>query len=77
MASFKRSGRRPSISEPLPIQRQIANPPAAREEHRLCRNGSKSTGEVTYRASGKGQIPVWKGKLEFFVINHEKKRWIP
>jgi hypothetical protein len=31
-----------------------------------------TTGDVTYVANGQGQTPVWKGKVEFFVINREK-----
>ena len=34
--------------------------------------GTVTTGEVTYRPNGKGATPVWKGKVEFFIINREK-----
>jgi hypothetical protein len=47
---------------------QILQPP----EKNIGRPGTVTTGEVTFRASGKGQEPVWKGKVEFFVIGREK-----
>ena len=34
--------------------------------------GTVTTGTVTYRPSGKGQEPVWKGKVEFFVVGRDK-----
>jgi hypothetical protein len=33
--------------------------------------GTKTKAEVTYRPSGKGQEPVWKGKVEFFIFGRE------
>jgi hypothetical protein len=47
---------------------QILQPP----EKNIGAPGTVTTGDVTYRPSGNGQIPVWKGKVEFFVINREK-----
>ncbi len=47
---------------------KILKPP----ETNIGAPGTVTTGEVTYRPSGKGATPVWKGKVEFFVINHEK-----
>jgi hypothetical protein len=47
---------------------QILKPP----EQNIGAIGTVSTGEVTYRPSGKGQEPVWKGKVEFFVIGRDK-----
>jgi hypothetical protein len=47
---------------------QILHPP----EKNIGAPGTVTTGAVTYRPSGKGQIPLWKGKVEFFIINREK-----
>jgi hypothetical protein len=47
---------------------QILQPP----QQNIGAPGTKTTGEVTYRPSGKGQAPVWKGKVEFFVFGREK-----
>ncbi|MGO8813283.1 MAG: hypothetical protein ACLQVG_01265 [Terriglobia bacterium] len=47
---------------------QILQPP----EKNIGRPGTVTTGEVTFRASGKGQEPVWKGKVEFFVIGRDR-----
>jgi hypothetical protein len=47
---------------------QILQPP----ERNIGARGTVTTGVVTYRPSGKGQIPVWNGKVEFFIINREK-----
>jgi hypothetical protein len=47
---------------------QIFKPP----EKNIGAPGTVTTGEVTYRPNGNGQMPVWKGKIEFFVINREK-----
>jgi hypothetical protein len=47
---------------------QILQPP----EKNIGAPGTVTTGEVTYRPSGNGQTPVWKGKVEFFIINREK-----
>jgi hypothetical protein len=47
---------------------QILQPP----QQNIGAPGTKTTGEVTYRSSGKGQEPVWKGKVEFFVFGREK-----
>jgi hypothetical protein len=47
---------------------QILQPP----EKNIGAPGTVTTGEVNYRPGGHGQIPVWKGKVEFFVINREK-----
>lgn len=49
-------------------QTQILQPP----EHNIGAPGTITTGDVTFRASGTGQEPVWKGKVEFFVIGREK-----
>src|SRR5208283_4631250 len=47
---------------------QILQPP----ERNIGAPGTVTTGEVTFRPSGKGQEPVWKGKVEFFVFGREK-----
>jgi hypothetical protein len=47
---------------------KILQPP----EMNIGAPGTVTTGEVTYRPNGNGQIPVWKGKVEFFIINREK-----
>jgi len=47
---------------------QILQPP----EQNIGALGTVTTGEVTYRPQGKGQEPVWKGKVEFFVFGREK-----
>ncbi len=47
---------------------QILQPP----EKNIGAPGTVTTGVVTYRPSGKGQIPVWNGKVEFFIVNREK-----
>jgi hypothetical protein len=47
---------------------QILQPP----ERNIGAPGTVTTGDVTFRPSGKGQEPVWKGKVEFFVIGREK-----
>ena len=47
---------------------QILQPP----EKNIGRPGTVTTGEVTFRANGKGQEPVWKGKVEFFVFGRDK-----
>jgi hypothetical protein len=47
---------------------QILQPP----EQNIGALGTVTTGEVTYRAHGKGQEPVWKGKVEFFVFGRDK-----
>lgn len=47
---------------------RILQPPASN----IGAPGTVTTGDVTYKPEGKGQTPVWKGKVEFFIINHEK-----
>ena len=47
---------------------QILQPP----EQNIGAPGTVTTGEVTFRPSGKGQEPVWKGKVEFFVFGRDK-----
>ncbi len=47
---------------------QILQPP----EQNIGTPGTVTTGEVTFRPSGKGQEPVWKGKVEFFVFGRDK-----
>jgi hypothetical protein len=47
---------------------QILQPP----EQNIGVPGTVTTGDVTFRPSGKGQEPVWKGKVEFFVFGREK-----
>jgi len=47
---------------------QILQPP----EQNIGAPGTVTTGEVTFRAGGKGQEPVWKGKVEFLVFGREK-----
>ena len=47
---------------------QIFQPP----EQNIGALGTVTKGDVTFRPSGKGQEPVWKGKVEFFVIGREK-----
>jgi hypothetical protein len=46
----------------------ILQPP----ESNIGAPGTVTTGEVTFKPAGKGQTPVWNGKVDFFVINHEK-----
>lgn len=47
---------------------QILQPP----EQNIGVPGTVTTGEVTFRSSGKGQEPVWKGKVEFYVFGRDK-----
>jgi len=47
---------------------QILQPP----EQNIGVPGTVTTGDVTFRPSGKRQVPVWKGKVEFFVFGREK-----
>jgi hypothetical protein len=47
---------------------QILEPP----EGNIGAPGTITTGEVTYRPRGSGEDPVWKGKVEFFVLGREK-----
>jgi hypothetical protein len=47
---------------------QILQPP----EQNIGELGTVTTGEVTFRPAGKGQAPVWKGKVEFFVFGRDK-----
>lgn len=47
---------------------QILQPP----EQNIGTPGTVTTGDVTFRPNGKGQEPVWKGKVEFFVFGREK-----
>jgi hypothetical protein len=47
---------------------QILQPP----EQNIGAPGTVTTGAVTFRPSGKGQEPVWKGKVEFFVFGRDK-----
>jgi hypothetical protein len=47
---------------------QILQPP----EQNMGAPGTVTTGQVTFRATPKGQEPVWKGKVEFFVFGREK-----
>jgi len=47
---------------------QILQPP----EQNIGAPGTVTTGEVTFRPGGRGQEPVWKGKVEFFVFGREK-----
>jgi hypothetical protein len=47
---------------------QILQPP----EKNIGAPGTVTTAEVTFRSNGKGQEPVWSGKVEFFVIGREK-----
>ncbi len=56
-----------SLSQYAP-KMQILQPP----QKNIGTPGTVSTGEVTFRACGKGQEPVWKGKVEFFVIGRDK-----
>jgi hypothetical protein len=46
----------------------ILQPP----EQNIGAPGTVTTGEVTFRPNGKGKEPVWKGKVEFFVIDRDK-----
>ena len=34
--------------------------------------GTVTTGDVTFRAQGKVETPVWQGKAEFFVVGRDK-----
>ncbi len=47
---------------------QILQPP----EQNIGAPGTVTTAEVTFRPAGKGQEPVWKGKVDFFVIGRDK-----
>ncbi len=47
---------------------QILQPPVKN----IGAPGTVTTADVTYTPTGKGETPVWKGKIEFFVINREK-----
>ena len=47
---------------------QILQPP----EQNIGTPGTVTTGEVTFRPKGKGQEPVWKGKVDFFIFGREK-----
>jgi len=47
---------------------QILQPP----ERNIGAPGTVTTGEVTFRPSGKGQEPVWNGKVEFFVFGRDR-----
>lgn len=49
-------------------QMQILRPP----EQNIGAPGTKTSGDVTFRSNGKGQEPVWKGKIEFYVAGREK-----
>jgi hypothetical protein len=52
----------------FPAKMQVLQPP----EQNIGTPGTVTTGDVTFRTSGKGQEPVWKGKVEFFVFGREK-----
>jgi hypothetical protein len=56
-----------SLSQYSP-KMQILQPP----EQNIGAQGTVTTGEVTYRPNGKGQEPVWKGKVELFVFGRDK-----
>ena len=47
---------------------EILQPP----EQNIGVPGTVTTGDVTFRPSGRGQEPVWKGKVEFFVFGRDK-----
>ncbi len=47
---------------------QILQPP----EKNIGAPGTVTAGDVTFRPQGKGQAPVWKGKVEFFAFGREK-----
>ena len=47
---------------------QILQPP----EKNIGAPGTVTTGEVTFRPRDKGKEPVWKGKVEFFVVGADK-----
>lgn len=47
---------------------QILQPP----EQNIGAPGTMTTAEVTFRPNGKGQEPVWRGKVDFFVTGREK-----
>ncbi len=47
---------------------QILQPP----EQNMGAPGTVTTGEVSFRPGARGQEPVWKGKVEFFVFGREK-----
>ena len=51
-----------------PPKMHILQPP----EQNIGAPGTVTTGEVTYRPSGKGQVPAWKGKVEFFVFGRDR-----
>ena len=41
-------------------------------EQNIGAPGTKTTGDVTFRPTGRAQEPVWKGKIEFYVAGREK-----
>jgi len=47
---------------------QVLQPP----ERNIGAPGTVTTGDVSFRPMGKGQEPVWKGKVEFFAFGREK-----
>ncbi len=56
-----------NLSEYSP-KMQILQPP----EKNIGASGTVTKGDVTYRAQGRGQEPVWKGKVDFFAFGREK-----
>ena len=51
-----------------PARIQILQPP----ERNVGAPGTVTTGDVTFRPAAQGQEPVWKGKVEYFVLGREK-----
>jgi len=47
---------------------EILQPP----EQNIGAPGTVTKGEVTFRSHGKGEEPVWKGKVEFFVFGRDE-----
>jgi hypothetical protein len=47
---------------------QILQPP----EQNIGAPGTVTAAEVTFRPAGKGEEPVWKGKVDFFVFGRDK-----
>lgn len=47
---------------------EILEPP----ESNIGKSGTVTTGDVTFRPQGKGEEPVWKGTVDFFVVGRDK-----
>ncbi len=52
----------------FPPKIEILSPP----ERNIGAPGTVSKGDVEFRAHGKGSEPVWKGKVEFYVVGRDE-----